>query len=89
MRRGSSSILTNAFLNLPHVSASRCHHQGVVVSSEATQAVCIVGVYGLRSVQNGQLSDVTKRVHASYIPLDSKTSESVNGQHSSVLTENY
>jgi hypothetical protein len=29
----------NAFLDLPqHVSASHCHHQGVVVSSEATPA---------------------------------------------------
>jgi hypothetical protein len=28
--RGSSSIFTNAFLDLPqHVSASHCHHQGV------------------------------------------------------------
>jgi hypothetical protein len=54
----------NAFVYLPqHVSASHCHHQGVVVSSEATQAVCIVAVYGLRPVQSGQLSmDVTKRV---------------------------
>jgi hypothetical protein len=49
MRRGSSSIFINAFLDLPqHVSASHCHHQGVVVSSEATQAVWIVDVYGLR-----------------------------------------
>jgi hypothetical protein len=54
------------FMDLPqHVSASYCHHQGVVVSSEATQAVCMVDVYGLRPVQSGQLSrDVTKRVHA-------------------------
>jgi hypothetical protein len=30
----------NAFQDLPqHVSASHCHHQGVVVSSEATQPV--------------------------------------------------
>jgi hypothetical protein len=41
----SSSIFINAFLDLPqHVSASHCHHQGVVVSPEATQAVCIVDV---------------------------------------------
>jgi hypothetical protein len=34
-----------------------------VVSSEATEAVCIVDVYGLRPVQSGQLSwDVTKSV---------------------------
>jgi hypothetical protein len=47
MHRGSSRIFINTFLDLPqHVSASYCHHQGVVVSSEATQAVCIV--YGLR-----------------------------------------
>jgi hypothetical protein len=56
MRRGSSNIFINEFLDLPqHVPASHCHHQGVVVSSEATQAVCIVGVYGLRPVQIGQL----------------------------------
>jgi hypothetical protein len=30
----------NEFLDLPqHVSASHCHHHGVVVTSEATQAV--------------------------------------------------
>jgi hypothetical protein len=51
MRRGSSRIFINAFLYLPqHVSASHCHHQRVVVSSEATQAVCIVNIYGLRPV---------------------------------------
>jgi hypothetical protein len=45
MRPGSSSIFINAFLDLPqHVSASHCHHQGVVVSSEATQAICSVDV---------------------------------------------
>jgi hypothetical protein len=44
MRRGSSNVFINAFRDLPqHVSASHCHHQGVVVSSEATQAVCIGG----------------------------------------------
>jgi hypothetical protein len=66
MRLWSSSIFTNVFLDLPHhVSASHCHNQGCVVSSEATQAVCIVDVYGLRPVQSGQLSrDVTKRIHA-------------------------
>jgi hypothetical protein len=64
MRRESSCMFVNAFLDLPqHVSASHCHHQGVVVSSEATQAVCIVDVYGLRPFQSGQLSrDVTKCV---------------------------
>jgi hypothetical protein len=51
------------FWILPRVLASHCHHQGVVVSSEATPAVCIVAVYGLRSVQSDQLSrDATKRV---------------------------
>jgi hypothetical protein len=55
-------IFINTFLVLSqHVSASNCHHQGVVVSSEATQAVCMLDVYGLRPVQSGQLSrDVTK-----------------------------
>jgi hypothetical protein len=64
MHRGSSSMFINVFLDLPqHVSTSHCHHQGVVVFTEATQAVCIVDVYGLRSVQSGQLSkDITKRV---------------------------
>jgi hypothetical protein len=72
MCQGSSSIFINTFLDLPqHVSASHCHHQVVVVSSEATQAVCIVGVYGLRTVQSGQLSrDVTTRVHAWLKSLD-------------------
>jgi hypothetical protein len=57
MRRGSSSIFINAFLDLPqHVSASHCHYQGVVVTSEATQSVCIVDVYGLWPVQSGLLS---------------------------------
>jgi hypothetical protein len=54
----------NAFLDLPqHVTASHCHHQGVVVFSGTTQAVCIVDVYRLRPIQSGQLSrDVTKCV---------------------------
>jgi hypothetical protein len=67
MRRVSSSIFINAFLDLPqHVSASHCHHQGVVVSSEATQAVFIVDVYGLRPVQSGRLSrDVHSWLHPS------------------------
>jgi hypothetical protein len=57
MRRGSGSILINAFLDLlQHVSTSHCHHQGVAVSSEASQAVCIVDGYGLRPVHSGQLS---------------------------------
>jgi hypothetical protein len=62
MRRGCCSILITAFLDLPqHVSAS--HYQGVVVTSEATQAVCILDVYGLRPAQSGYLSrDVTKHV---------------------------
>jgi hypothetical protein len=54
MRRGSSSTFINAFLYLPqHVSASHCHHQVVVVSSEATQGVCTVDVhvYGSRPVK--------------------------------------
>jgi hypothetical protein len=64
MRHGSSYILLMHFWILPkHVSASCCHHKGVVVSSESTQAVRIVDVYGLRPVQSGQLSrDVTKCV---------------------------
>jgi hypothetical protein len=45
LRRGSRMICVNAFLDLPqHVSASHCHYDGAVVSSEATQAVCIVDV---------------------------------------------
>jgi hypothetical protein len=57
MRRGRSSIFINAFLDLPqHVSVSHCHYQGVVVSSESTQAVFIVDVHGLRPVKCGQLS---------------------------------
>jgi hypothetical protein len=37
---GITSIFINAFPELPqHVSASHCHHQGVVISSEATQAI--------------------------------------------------
>jgi hypothetical protein len=44
--------IISAFLDLTRrVSASRCHHQGVVVPSEATLAVCIVDVYGLWLVQ--------------------------------------
>jgi hypothetical protein len=36
----------------------------VVVSSEATHAICIVDVYGLRPVQSGEWSrDVNKRVN--------------------------
>jgi hypothetical protein len=38
MQRGGSTIFIDAFQILPqHVSASRCHHQGVVVTLEATQ----------------------------------------------------
>jgi hypothetical protein len=61
----SAIILLMHFCILPqHVSASHCHHhQGVVVSSEATQAIFIVDVYGLQPIQSGQLSrDVTRRV---------------------------
>jgi hypothetical protein len=44
-----------------HVSASHCHHQVFIVISEATQAICIVDVCGLQSIQCGQLCmDVTK-----------------------------
>jgi hypothetical protein len=65
MRRGSSSIFINAFLDLPqHVSVSHCHRQGVVVTSEAIQAVCIVDVYGLRPVQSELSRGVTRSVHA-------------------------
>jgi hypothetical protein len=54
MRRGSSTIFINEFLDLPqHVSSSHCHHQGVVGSSEATQAVCIVDVYGQLTTLDG------------------------------------
>jgi hypothetical protein len=65
MRRGCSRIY-QCNLDLPqHGSASHCHHQGVVVTPEATQANCIADVYGLRPVQSGQLSrDVTN----GYIP---------------------
>jgi hypothetical protein len=72
---GSSSIFINVFLDLPqHVSASHCYHQGVVVTSEATQAVCIVNVYGLRPFQSGQLSrDVTKHVQRVRSPQEPKT----------------
>jgi hypothetical protein len=52
----SSSIFINVFLDLLHVSARHCHHQEVVVSSEDTQAVCTVDVYGLRPVQRGHPS---------------------------------
>jgi hypothetical protein len=35
MRRVSSSIFINAFLDLPqHVSANRCHHKGVSLFSQ-------------------------------------------------------
>jgi hypothetical protein len=56
----------NTSLDLPQrVSAIHCHHQGVVVSSESTQAVCIVDVCGLWPVQSGQLSrDVIKCVQS-------------------------
>jgi hypothetical protein len=56
MHRGSCRVYY-CILDLPqHVSASYCHHQGVVVTSDATQAICVVGVYGLRFVQCGQLT---------------------------------
>jgi hypothetical protein len=72
MLPGSSRIYWYILYLPQHVSASHCHHQGVVVTSEATQAIsvlwmymdydpssvvsniCIVDVYGLRSVQCGQ-----------------------------------
>jgi hypothetical protein len=42
MRRGCSRIYWY-ILDLPHhVSASRCNHQGVVVTSEATQAISVL-----------------------------------------------
>jgi hypothetical protein len=50
---------------LKHISARHCHYQGVVVSSEATQAVSIVDGYDLRPVQSSQMPrDATKRVQA-------------------------
>jgi hypothetical protein len=56
-------VLMHFWILPQHVSESHCHHQGVVVSSEANQAVCIVDVYGLRPIQSDQLSrDVTKCV---------------------------
>ena len=81
MRRGSSSIFINAFLDLPqHVSASHCHHQGVVITSEATQAVCIVDVYGLRSFQIGQLYTL------GYIPRQLTNLDGRNSYTSTVQT---
>jgi hypothetical protein len=45
MHRGSSSIYW-CILDLPqHVSASHCHHQGVIVTSEATQAISVLWMY--------------------------------------------
>jgi hypothetical protein len=45
MRRGSSRIYW-CNLDLPqHVSASHCHHQGVVVIKEATQVISVFWVY--------------------------------------------
>jgi hypothetical protein len=47
----------NAFQILPqHVSEIYCHHQGVIFTSESTQAICVVDVYGLQFVQCGRLS---------------------------------
>jgi hypothetical protein len=55
-KRLGSNMTLLIIPDLPqHVSASYCHHQGVVVTSEATQAVCIVDVNGLRPVQSVQL----------------------------------
>jgi hypothetical protein len=67
MRRGSSNVFINAFLDLPqHVSASHCHLQAIVVSSEAAQAVCILDVNGLRPVQSGQFWRVRTIVFRQY-----------------------
>jgi hypothetical protein len=75
-------LLMHFWILPQHVSASHCHHKGVVVSSESTQAVCIVDVYGLRPVQSGQLlRDVTKHdcfnqactVRLGYIPTQLTT----------------
>jgi hypothetical protein len=67
IRRGSSKNYWY-IPDLPqNVSASHCHHQGVVVTSEATQVICIVYVYGLWSIQSGQLSrNVTKCVYSGF-----------------------
>jgi hypothetical protein len=47
MHRGSSKIYW-CILDLPqHVSASHCHHQGVVVTSEATQAISVLWLYSI------------------------------------------
>jgi hypothetical protein len=45
MRRGGGSRIYQYILHLAqHASASHCRHQWVVVTSEATEAVCIVDV---------------------------------------------
>jgi hypothetical protein len=45
MLRGSTRIY-RCILDLPqHVSASHCHHQRVVVTSEATQAISVLWMY--------------------------------------------
>jgi hypothetical protein len=45
MHQGSSRIYW-CILNLPqHVSASHCHHQGIVVTSEATQVMSVLWMY--------------------------------------------
>jgi hypothetical protein len=47
----------DAFLDFPqHVSANNCHHQEGRSALEATQARCVVDVYGLWFVQRGKLS---------------------------------
>jgi hypothetical protein len=39
-------LITIIILDLPqHVSASHCYHQGVVVTSEATQAISVLWMY--------------------------------------------
>jgi hypothetical protein len=52
--RGSSRIYL-CVLDLPHVSASHCRHQGVVVTSEVTEEIRIVDVYAQgRALPKGQ-----------------------------------
>jgi hypothetical protein len=67
--------------------SSHYHHQGVVVTSDTTPAVCIVDVYGLRPVQCGQLSrDITKCVQ--WVQFSSGLAEICKGKSRTALTLN-
>jgi hypothetical protein len=71
MRRNSSIIYWYIPILSQHVSAIHCYHQGVVLHQKLLKHICVVGVYGLQSVQRDQLSTKSlSRIPQHLVTLD-------------------